>query len=204
MSKEYLADKETLDEVNGKVGTTGDTESSTPTTLFSGMKKLLSLLTAHINSWTAARATKIDTIDTNAARFTSARAGYVDKLNNGTYGLEALKGYVDEVESLLKNTTYGLNAIKSEATAAKNATNRGSIKSIQRGICSKGGEQKITINAINPNKAFVLLDGQAVGYEAHDFSGEAYLVNLTEMVLTIYKPDYTSSGGSSWQVIELY
>jgi len=38
MSREYIADKDTLDVVNNKVGTSGDAESSTPTTLFAGIK----------------------------------------------------------------------------------------------------------------------------------------------------------------------
>lgn len=36
MSKNYIADKETLDEVNSKVGVSTEVESSTPATLFFG------------------------------------------------------------------------------------------------------------------------------------------------------------------------
>ncbi len=79
MSKSYIADKPTLDNVNEKVGTENDTPSSTPTTLFAGIKQLLNSLTAHVNNWTA------------------ARAGYIDKLNNGTYGLEAIKNAINAV-----------------------------------------------------------------------------------------------------------
>lgn len=41
MSKVYLADKDTLDSVNEKVGTGSDTESAAPTTLFAGIKYLI-------------------------------------------------------------------------------------------------------------------------------------------------------------------
>ncbi len=216
MSKTYIADKDTLDAVNGKIGTKDDAPSPNPISLFAGIKQLLKGLSDHMATWTSDRAAKVDYLDTtvgsrapantalSTAQWTNARAGYLDKLNNGSYGLEALKGYVDEVENLLKNTTYGLNALKSEITAIKNATNKGFIKSVQRGLCSKSGQNKITINTINPNKAFVLLDGQSVGHEANDFSGMAYLEALTETTLTIYRPTYTSAGTSSWQVVEFY
>ena len=41
MSKVYLADKDTLDSVNDKVGTSSDTASSSPTTLFAGIKHII-------------------------------------------------------------------------------------------------------------------------------------------------------------------
>ena len=41
MSKVYLADKDTLDTVNNKVGASTEVESSTPTTLFSGLKYII-------------------------------------------------------------------------------------------------------------------------------------------------------------------
>ena len=45
MGREYLADKETLDSVNSKVGASSDTAaSSAPATLFSGIKGILGLL----------------------------------------------------------------------------------------------------------------------------------------------------------------
>ena len=45
MGREYLADKETLDSVNNKVGASSDTAaSSAPATLFSGIKGILGLL----------------------------------------------------------------------------------------------------------------------------------------------------------------
>ena len=135
MSKTYIADKDTLDAVNGKIGTKDDAPSPNPISLFAGIKQLLNGLSDHMVSWTGDRAVKVDYLDTtvgsrapantalSTAQWTNARAGYLDKLNNSSYGLEALKGYVDEVENLLKNTTYGLNALKSEITVVKNATN---------------------------------------------------------------------------------
>lgn len=73
--KVFLADKETLDTVNrnlsdvhSRVGTTTDTGgTATAGTLFGKINAIISSIAAHVASWTAARAAKIDTIDTNAA-----------------------------------------------------------------------------------------------------------------------------------------
>ena len=101
MAKEYLADKPTLDEVNSKVGTTGDAASGT--SLFAKVNNLLNTLANHVAAWTSARAAKMDNLDAaissrapastalSTAQWTNTRAGYLDKLNNATYGLEAMK-----------------------------------------------------------------------------------------------------------------
>lgn len=106
MSKVYLADKDTLDSVNEKVGTGSDTESAAPTTLFAGIKYLISALANHVANWTAARAEKIDKLDNLGATgdtggsttsgtlmakinalltsWTSTRAGYLDNIRSYT------------------------------------------------------------------------------------------------------------------------
>ena len=97
--------------------------------------------------------TKCTTIQTNTnnlnSRLTSTRAGYLDYLANGTYGLNAIKNAINTVDNnvdsiktytttnntasktgilsqkstyiinMLENTTYGLNAIKSSANASE-------------------------------------------------------------------------------------
>lgn len=55
-----VAKEESVQTVNTKVGTSSDTASSTPTTLFAGIKGLIAWFT---ETWTAARAVKLDTID---------------------------------------------------------------------------------------------------------------------------------------------
>ena len=110
MSKTYIADKDTLDAVNGKIGTKDDVPSPNPISLFAGIKQLLKSLSDHMSSWTSARAAKVDYLDTtvgsrapantalSTAQWTNARAGYLDKLNNSSYGLEAIKNAVNKKE----------------------------------------------------------------------------------------------------------
>ena len=95
------------------------------TSLFGKINNLINTLATHVANWTSARAEKIDTIatdsasakadaasnkstlstlsttigtiNTNAARLTSTRAGYIDRLANSTYGLSALKTAIDGI-----------------------------------------------------------------------------------------------------------
>lgn len=135
MSKVHLADKDTLDSVNDKVGTGSDAASSAPTTLFAGIKHLISTLTNHVANWTAARAAKIDSIDTNAARITATRAGYIDLLGNATNGLAAIKTAALSAKSWYAG--YG-NTI----TAASKTTE---TKVISDGKNCSGNSKTITI-----------------------------------------------------------
>lgn len=48
--KVYIADKETLDNINDKVGLSSDTSSDNPTTLFSGIKSIITSVKTLINS----------------------------------------------------------------------------------------------------------------------------------------------------------
>ena len=80
--KLYIADKATLDTVNrnvsdvhSRVGTTTDGGGSTTGgTLFAKLNALISSIAAHVANWTAARAAKIDNIDTNATSAASNAA----------------------------------------------------------------------------------------------------------------------------------
>jgi len=68
-----------------------------------------------------ANETKIDTLITNLATHVTALGTHDTdikaELGHATYGLSAIEGLVDEVESLLKNATYGLSALKTEIDA---------------------------------------------------------------------------------------
>lgn len=143
MPRVYLADKDTLDNVNDKVGTSSDTASSAPTTLFAGIKSLISTLATHVANWTEARAAKIDKLDNLGATgdtsgstsagtimaklnalltsWTSTRAGYLDNIrsytitNNTASKTGVLSAKLAYIISLLENATYGLSAIKSNS-----------------------------------------------------------------------------------------
>ncbi|HCT64259.1 MAG TPA: hypothetical protein DIC60_03150 [Lachnospiraceae bacterium] len=85
-----VAKEASVQTVNTKVGTSSDTASNTPTTMFAGIKGLIAWFTG---TWTATRAGYIDTTKS--------------LLENATYGLSALKttltgGSVPVVKSVQK------------------------------------------------------------------------------------------------------
>ena len=107
------------------------------------LSKALNVL---INEKHAATDNLINTVDANVddlvSRLTSARAGYLDYLNNSTYGLSAIRTLV--------------NSLKTGGTVPV-------IKSIQRGnvgyesAATSKTSRTITISSVNLSKSFVIL-----------------------------------------------
>ncbi len=176
--KNHIADKETLDAVNGKVGSSGDGISGT--SLFAKINKLLGAVADHVAEWTSARAANIDNLDAaisgrapantalSNAVWTNTRAGYLDKLNSGV-AVASLSGKI--------------------------------IKSVQRGI----GVGDITISAVNLQKSLLIISGSSAKDEGGKTSPEpawGRIVNSTTIRLAC--SNYTSSypGLVPWQVIE--
>lgn len=224
MSKEYIADKETLDELNQKLGV--NTDAASGTSLFAKVNSLLNTVANHVAAWTSARAAKLDNLDNIGATsdtggsttagtvlaklnalltsWTSTRAGYIDNIrsytitNNTASKTGVLSAKLAYIISLLENATYGLSAIKSN----------GVIKSIQRGTSSIGRNRvNIAISEVDIAKAIVLIDGAGVdGSSSSTSGGSPYLADFSSTNLAI-SPGYASGGSYalhsfSWQVIE--
>lgn len=75
--KIYLADKETLDAVNTKVGTTTDGGgTATAGSLMGKLNALISSLLSHVSNWTAARAANLDAAVSSRESEANAAARY--------------------------------------------------------------------------------------------------------------------------------
>ena len=89
--KIYLADKQTLDAVNTKVGATTDTGGSANAgTLMGKLNALISSLLNHVANWTAARAANLDAAVSTRESEASAAARHnalVSAINTGTAGV---------------------------------------------------------------------------------------------------------------------
>jgi hypothetical protein len=214
-----VAQESSVQEVNQKIGSTGDTSGSTTA------GSLFAKLNAILTNWTSTRAGYIDTIKTNTdniyAKVDTEVASAVSNTatNNTASKTGVLSAKLAYVISLLENTTYGLSAIKS---------NSGAVKSVQRGTVSSSTSSKkyddnfkvwssgtshyggiyidITISSINMSKSFVLLETYAEGDKADNFIP----VITSSTNLRIYynsisgTPDNAiqMDRGVSWQVIE--
>ena len=82
--KVYLADKQTLDEVNSKVGATNNTGgSATAGTLFGKLNAIISSIATHVANWTAARAANLDAAVSSRQSESNAASRY-NTLNTNT------------------------------------------------------------------------------------------------------------------------
>ncbi len=136
MTREYIADKRTLDEVNQKVGDAGGSN------IFAKLNSIISAIADHAAAWTAAKAGNLDTTVSSrapantalsTAQWTNTRAGYLDKLNSGV--------------------------------AVANLTGK-IIKSIQSGVVNTTAEVDTTIKAVNVARSMVLISsGQTSNYD---------------------------------------
>ena len=120
-----------------KLGEASDGASSS--SLFGKIASMSSNLSSHISTWS------------------STRAGYIDRLANGTYGLDKIKTAVDNVKSvvdtissnvsnlnsrltdtragyldMLNNSTYGLNAIKTAVNKIPTTSGGVKLKSVTK------------------------------------------------------------------------
>lgn len=156
-----VAKEESVQAVNTKVGTSSDTASSTPTTLFAGIKGLIAWFTG---TWTAVRAGYVDNINSNTAtNNTASKTGTLSQ--KGSYGI-----------SLLENATFGLSALKTTITGGGSPV----VKSVQNlaiftyyasgsyysetigGISSKYVD--ITIPSVDINKTLIYFQPYNLGY----------------------------------------
>lgn len=180
MSKTYIADKDTLDVVNEKIGTKDDAPSPNPISLFAGIKQLLKGLSDHMASWTGDRAAKVDYLDTtvgsrapantalSTAQWTNVRAGYLDKLNNSSYGLEAIKNELSSVKGIigLQGTVANPKSIKENNAIVMGTWNGQGILL----LCPNGMAMfKVTVDGIelalkDPNKLPFCSEATNYGY----------------------------------------
>ena len=173
-----VAKEASVQGVNTKVGTSSDTASNTPTTLFAGIKGLISWFTS---VWTVARATKLDSIQTT-----------LNTPDGNTLGawLQAMINSSNTAVNFLNNGTYGLSALKASLASGVNA-----IKSIQR-LNLYSNETTYTIAKINPRKTIVIISG---GYY---YSALLYIPYLRELTETSVTFDQLQRGSA--QIVEFY
>lgn len=198
-----VAKEESVQAVNTKVGTSSDTASNTPTTLFAGIKGLIGWFTVN---WTAARATKLDSIQTT-----------LNTPDGNTLGawLNYLQTTSQSSINLLNNATYGLNAIKT-------AVSSGCVKGIQRGTIPSRSTRTGVIKSINPNSSdyFSYFDVSIEGVNIskaicratfkvrYQYNGSCELIS-NNIIRIYYFATSTSSDAALisdilWEVVELY
>lgn len=160
--KLFIADKETLDTVNrnlsdvhSRVGTTTDTGGTTTAgTLFGKINAIISSIATHVASWTAARAAKIDNIDTNAASASAQTAANHTASATGTLSQKLSKVIAD--------------------LAGINNTIVGSAKRLSAKKVATSVPARATVTVVNISGAGVL----HAGYVGHNSANVAITVTV--------------------------
>ena len=122
-----------------------------------------------------------------------------------------LTGFTNDVDSDITGLSNNLTTVKTDVATLSttvSALPKGAIKSVQRGtVTSKVDNNNIviSINPINPNKSFVLIDIGGAPETTHQLP---ILLSLTETQVT-FSPSYMNGNPTthikfSWQVIEFY
>ena len=118
--KIHIADKQTLDDVNSKVGATGNTGGTASAgTIFGKLNAIISNIAAHVAAWTAARAAKVDNLDTTVSSRQSEQNAY-DRYNilNQNTGVNNTASATGTLSQKLSHTINTVNTRQSESDAA--------------------------------------------------------------------------------------
>lgn len=180
--KIYIADKQTLDDVNSKVGQTGNTGGTASAgTIFGKLNAIISSIASFVANWTAARAAKVDNLDAKVSTRQSEQNAYdrYNILNNNTG--------VNNTASATGTLSQKLSHIIAEVSAKENdadATNRYYQLNTNTGVNNTASatgtlSQKLShiINLFSTNKQKVLVS-KAVTINIAS-AGTHTLVNVT-------------------------
>lgn len=117
--KIYIADKQTLDDVHSKVGSTGNTGGTASAgTIFGKLNAIISSIASHVANWTAARAAKVDNLDAKVStRQSEADAlSRYNQLNTNT-SVNNTASATGTLSQKLSHTINTVNTRQSEADA---------------------------------------------------------------------------------------
>lgn len=145
--KIYLADKQTLDMINAKIGdTTNGGGSASAGTLMGKLNAVITSIASHVANWTAARAANLDAAISSRQSETNAASRYNTlnsntAVNNTASATGSLSQKLSHIISLLAGNTVKhkstklaiLSAAGGTATTVLNITGAGEIIAIYTG-----------------------------------------------------------------------
>ena len=197
----------------------------------------ITLFNQFIGWYTQSRAGKLDKLDNldttissrapastalSTATWTNARAGYLDYLANSTYGLSAIKNYVNTLESALGATantggTASAGTVMAKLNTLINFMANGTatvscVRRIVRGVATMTDTNTVVISigcTINPNKVVILLDAdRGTGRSDAPLTMTPYLISVEATQFTIgpcwIQLESNKTRNVSWQLIEFY
>ena len=160
--KIFIADKQTLDDVNAKLGATGNTGGSNSAgTIFGKLNAIISNIATHVAAWTSARAAKVDNLDAKVSTRqseTDAASRYT-QLNTNT-GVNNTASATGTLSQKLSHAINTVNTRQSEADAATRYNQLNTNTGVNNTASATGTlSQKLShiINLFSNNKQKVLV-----------------------------------------------
>lgn len=180
--KIYIADKQTLDDVNSKVGQTGNTGGTASAgTIFGKLNAIISSIASFVANWTAARAAKVDNLDAKVSSMESETDAVIRysnlNTNTGVNNTASATGTLSQKLSHIINTVA---TRESDADAVTRYSNLNTNTGINNTASATGTlSQKLShiINLFSTNKQKVLVS-KVVSIELAT-AGTHTLVNVT-------------------------
>lgn len=160
--KIYIADKETLDAINNRIGSTTDTGGTASAgSIFGKLNAIISSIASHVAAWTAARATKVDNLDTTvSSRQSEANAlSRYNQLNTNT-GVNNTASATGTLSQKLSHAINTAASRQSEADAASRYTQLNTNTGVNNTASATGTlSQKLShiINLFSSSKQKVLV-----------------------------------------------
>ena len=160
--KLFIADKQTLDDVNSKVGQTGNNGGTASAgTIFGKLNAIISSIASHVANWTAARAAKVDNLDAKVSTRQSEADAVVRysnlNTNTGVNNTASATGTLSQKLSHIINTVA---TRESDADAVTRYSNLNTNTGINNTASATGTlSQKLShiINLFSTNKQKVLV-----------------------------------------------
>lgn len=160
--KIFIADKQTLDDVNSKVGQTSNTGGTASAgTIFGKLNSIISSIASFVANWTSARAAKVDNLDAKVTtRQSEADAlSRYNQLNTNT-GVNNTASATGTLSQKLSHTINTVNTRQSETDAASRYNTLNANTSINNTASATGTlSQKLShiINLFSSTKQKVLV-----------------------------------------------
>lgn len=180
--KIYIADKETLDAINNRIGSTTNTGGTASAgSIFGKLNAIISSIASHVANWTAARAAKVDNLDAKVStRQSEADAlSRYNQLNTNT----SVNNTASATGTLSQKLSHAINTVssrQSEADAASRYNQLNTNTGINNTASATGTlSQKLShiINLFSATKQKVLVS-KTVSIELAT-AGTHTLVNVT-------------------------
>ena len=181
--KIFIADKQTLDDVHSKVGSTTNTGGTASAgTIFGKLNAIISSIASHVANWTAARAAKVDNLDAKVSSRQSEAdaASRYNQLNTNT-GINNTASATGTLSQKLSHIINLFSTNKQKHLASKTVSVNVSTTGTHTLLNITGPGQFFVayVNYMGDNYAPITFEIDGVPYTYRDYANSSYYIAQT-------------------------